>query len=206
MTNPIGFMQFARVEVDHRPIQERIRDWHEIDRPLVAQTLNQQAARCMDCGIPFCHGAGCPVQNRIPEFNDLVHRQRWREAAENLHSTNNFPEITGRVCPAPCEASCSLAINTHPVSIKEIERSIIERAFREGWVEPRRVFRESGTHAGVIKSVQRVKLRNEALGVLAVFPGLWYNLVTGRYPGLRTGFLHRAVGCALFVFRQAVLE
>ena len=111
MANPTGFLQYPRVEVGHRPIAERIQDWHEIDQPLVDRVLNQQAARCMDCGIPFCHAVGCPVKNRIPEFNDLVYRNRWREAAENLHSTNNFPEITGRVCPAPCEAACTLALN-----------------------------------------------------------------------------------------------
>ena len=109
MANPTGFLQYPRVEIEHRPIEERIRDWHEIDRDLLDETLNQQAARCMDCGVPFCHGVGCPLRNRIPEFNDLVYRRRWREAAENLHSTNNFPEITGRVCPAPCEAACTLA-------------------------------------------------------------------------------------------------
>ncbi len=131
-----GFLEYPRVEVGHRAVAERIRDWREIDLPLVEKTLGEQAARCMDCGIPFCHAAGCPVKNRIPEFNDLVFRGHWREAAENLHSTNNFPEITGRVCPAPCEAACTLAINVQPVTIKQIEYQIAERTFREGWVQP----------------------------------------------------------------------
>ena len=136
MAHPTGFIDYPRVEVGHRPIEERIRDWREIDLPLVEATLNQQAARCMDCGIPFCHAAGCPVLNRIPEFNDLVYRGLWQAAVENLHSTNNFPEITGRVCPAPCEAACTLSINADPVTIKHIEYQIAERAFQEGWVKP----------------------------------------------------------------------
>jgi glutamate synthase (NADPH/NADH) small chain len=152
MANPTGFKQFSRVEVPHRPVAERIRDWYEIDRPLVQAVLNEQAARCMDCGIPFCHASGCPVRNRIPEFNDLVYRGRWREAAENLHSTNNFPEITGRVCPAPCEAACTLAINDRPVQIKHIEYQIAERAFREGWVVPLRPETKTGRNVAVIGS------------------------------------------------------
>ena len=152
MGNPTGFIEFPRVEVGHRPIAERVRDWHEVDQPLVERTLNQQAARCMDCGIPFCHAAGCPVKNRIPEFNDLVYRGHWRQAAENLHSTNNFPEITGRVCPAPCEAACTLSINDQPVNIKQIERQIAERAFEEGWVEPLRPASHSGRRVAIIGS------------------------------------------------------
>ena len=152
MGNVTGFIEVPRVEVGHRPVAERIRDWHEIDRPLVERTLNQQAGRCMDCGIPYCHGAGCPVKNRIPEFNDLVYRGRWREAAENLHSTNNFPEITGRVCPAPCEAACTLAINAEPVTIKHIEYQIAQRAFAEGWVRPLRPATRTGRRVAVVGS------------------------------------------------------
>ena len=136
MTNPTGFKQFTRCELPHRPVSERIKDWYEIDQLLVDKVLNEQAARCMDCGIPFCHASGCPVKNRIPEFNDLVYRGQWRAAADNLHSTNNFPEMTGRVCPAPCEAACTLAINDRAVNIKHIELQIAEKAFKEGWVEP----------------------------------------------------------------------
>jgi glutamate synthase (NADPH) small chain len=152
MANPTGFKQFSRVEVPHRPIAERIHDWYEIDQPLVAKVLNEQAARCMDCGIPYCHAAGCPVKNRIPEFNDLVYRNRWREAAENLHSTNNFPEVTGRVCPAPCEAACTLNIHQNPVTIKQIEYQIAERAWREGWVEPLRPLEATGKRVAVVGS------------------------------------------------------
>ncbi len=152
MANPTGFIQFPRVEVGHRPVQERIKDFEEVDQPLVDEVLNQQAARCMDCGIPFCHGIGCPVKNRIPEFNDLVYRNRWREAVEVLHATNNFPEITGRVCPAPCEAACTLAIDKQPVNIKHIEYQIVERAFAEGWVVPIRAQRKTGKKVAVIGS------------------------------------------------------
>ena len=152
MPNPTGFLQFPRVEVDHRPVAERITDWHEVDRPLIERTLREQAARCMDCGIPFCHAAGCPLRNRIPEFNDLLYRGQWRQAAENLHSTNNFPEITGRVCPAPCETACTLAINDAAVNIKHIEYQIAERVFEEGWVEPLRPAAKTGKKTAVIGS------------------------------------------------------
>ncbi len=152
MGNPTGFMQYERVEAGHRPIPERIKDWYEIDQPLVARVLAQQAARCMECGIPFCHGVGCPVKNRIPEFNDLVYRNHWREAAENLHSTNNFPEITGRVCPAPCEAACTLSINDQPVTIKHIEYQIAERAFQEDWVAPLKAKIKTGRRVAVVGS------------------------------------------------------
>jgi glutamate synthase (NADPH/NADH) small chain len=152
MGNPSGFIEYERVEVGHRPIPERIKDWREIDRPLVARTLAEQAARCMDCGIPYCHAVGCPVKNRIPEFNDLVYHNRWREAAENLHSTNNFPEITGRVCPAPCEAACTLSINAEPVTIKHIEYQIAERAFKEDWVQPLKSKTKTGRSVAVIGS------------------------------------------------------
>jgi glutamate synthase (NADPH/NADH) small chain len=133
-------------------VAERIKDWLEIDQPLVNRVLTEQAARCMDCGIPFCHAAGCPIRNRIPEFNDLVYHGRWREAAENLHSTNNFPEITGRVCPAPCEAACTLAYNDRAVNIKQIEYQIAERAFAEGWVDSLRPKTKSANQVAVVGS------------------------------------------------------
>jgi glutamate synthase (NADPH) small chain len=152
MANPTGFIQYERVETGHRPIPERIKDWYEIDRPLAARVLTEQAARCMDCGIPYCHAVGCPVKNRIPEFNDLVYHNRWREAAENLHSTNNFPEITGRVCPAPCEAACTLSVNDDPVTIKHIEYQIAERAFQEDWVVPLKPRAKTGKSVAVIGS------------------------------------------------------
>ncbi|MHB1037682.1 MAG: glutamate synthase subunit beta [Pirellulales bacterium] len=152
MAKPTGFMEFSRAEVPHRHIEERVLDYREIDLPLAPDVIAEQAARCMDCGIPFCHGAGCPVKNRIPEFNDLVYKGRWREACDNLHSTNNFPEITGRVCPAPCEASCTLNINDNPVLIKHIEYQIVERGFAEGWVHPLRPARRSGKRVAVVGS------------------------------------------------------
>jgi glutamate synthase (NADPH/NADH) small chain len=150
--NPTGFVDYQRAEVAHRPVEERIRDWRETDLPMAAPVLREQAARCMDCGIPFCHGIGCPVMNRIPEFNDLAYRDRWREAAENLHWTNNFPEITGRVCPAPCEAACTLALNDQAVNIKQIEYQIAERAFAEGWVRPVRAAVKTGKKVAVVGS------------------------------------------------------
>ena len=152
MAKTTGFIEYKREEVGHRPIEQRVGDHFEIDLPLSDEQLNRQAARCMDCGIPFCHGVGCPLANRIPEFNDLVFRGKWREASENLHSTNNFPEITGRVCPAPCETACTLAINDEPVLIKHIESQIAERAFAEGWVVPKAPLRRSGRSVAVIGS------------------------------------------------------
>jgi glutamate synthase (NADPH/NADH) small chain len=136
MGRPEGFLEHRREDITHRPVAERVKDFSEVDVSHPEETLLRQASRCMDCGIPFCH-TGCPVHNRIPEFNALVYRGKWREASENLHSTNNFPEITGRVCPAPCEPACTLSINDAPVLIKHIEYQIAERAFAEGWVEPR---------------------------------------------------------------------
>jgi glutamate synthase (NADPH) small chain len=152
VANPTGFIDFHRLETEHRPVAERVRDWREIDLPMLEDALHQQAARCMDCGIPFCHAAGCPVKNRIPEFNGLVYQGRWREAAANLHSTNNFPEITGRVCPAPCEPACTLSINSDPVTIKHIEYQIVERAFREGWVTPLVPAYRTGKRVAVVGS------------------------------------------------------
>ncbi len=152
MASPTGFIEYHRVPIPHRPVQQRVKDWQEIDLLLPERTLHEQAARCMDCGIPFCHGYGCPIVNRIPEFNDLVYQGRWREAIENLHSTNNFPEITGRVCPAPCEAACTLSINDEAVNIKQIELQIIERAFREGLVRPLRPAQRTGCRVAIIGS------------------------------------------------------
>ncbi len=152
MADTTGFLKHARREIEHRPLRERVRDFQEVNLPLPQDVLVTQASRCMDCGIPFCHGAGCPVQNRIPEFNDLIYRGRWREASENLHSTNNFPEITGRVCPAPCEASCTLNINDDPVLIKHIEQQIVERAWREGWITPLIARRRTGRRVAIVGS------------------------------------------------------
>jgi len=149
---PTGFLEYHREEIDHRPVFQRVKDYAEFDIPHPEPRLIRQAARCMDCGIPFCHSAGCPVFNLIPEFNDLVYKNRWRDASENLHSTNNFPEITGRVCPAPCEPACTLSINSDPVLIKHIEYQIAERAFAEGWVKPLAASRRSGRRIAVVGS------------------------------------------------------
>ncbi len=136
MADPRGFITHPREDRGYRPVEQRLVDWAEVDAELLPEMVHRQSARCMDCGIPFCHGIGCPVVNRIPEFNDLVYRGDWRRAVDNLHSTNNFPEFTGRVCPAPCETACTLAINDKAVTIKLIECEIIERAFKEGYVQP----------------------------------------------------------------------
>ncbi|MBS1819124.1 MAG: glutamate synthase subunit beta [Acidobacteria bacterium] len=130
-----GFIEIQRTKQPARDVAERLRDWNEVYLPYPDSTIKGQAARCMDCGIPFCH-QGCPLGNLIPDWNDLVYRDRWKAAIERLHATNNFPEFTGRLCPAPCEGSCVLGINKDPVTIKGVEVSIIDRAFEEGWVVP----------------------------------------------------------------------
>lgn len=152
MAKPTGFMEYERAEPPHRGVAERVKDYFEIVLPLSEEAIARQAARCMDCGIPFCHGCGCPVANLIPEFNDLVYQGRWREACEMLHATNNFPEITGRVCPAPCEAACTLNINDDAVSIKQIELQIVERGFSAGWLGPRLPARKTDKRVAVIGS------------------------------------------------------
>ncbi|MEO8259140.1 MAG: glutamate synthase subunit beta [Acidobacteriota bacterium] len=133
MGKPTGFIEIHRKKQPTRPVAERIHDWQEVYLPYPEGALEGQAARCMDCGIPFCH-QGCPLGNLIPDWNDLVYRDRWRQAIDRLHATNNFPEFTGRLCPAPCEGACVLGINDDPVTIKSIEVSIIEHAFDQGWV------------------------------------------------------------------------
>src|SRR4026208_2588405 len=134
MGNPTGFLEIGRVNFERRPVEERVRDWHEVYKDFPEENLQKQASRCMDCGIPFCH-QGCPLGNIIPDWNDLVYRGQWQEALYRLLSTNNFPEFTGRICPAPCEGSCVLGINADPVTIKNIEVTIIEEAFKHGWVQ-----------------------------------------------------------------------
>ncbi len=151
MGKTTGFMEYARELPQRRPVTERVNDWFEIYKPFPEENIRQQGARCMDCGVPFCHN-GCPVNNIIPDWNDLVFRGRWREAIRILHSTNNFPEFTGRICPAPCEASCVLGINEPPVTIKQIEKTVIERAFEEGWIEPEPPRFRTGKRVAVIGS------------------------------------------------------
>ena len=146
-----GFMEFERELPSRRPVTERINDWFEIYTEFPEDRLQKQGARCMDCGVPFCH-TGCPLGNIIPDWNDHVYRGRWREAVRQLHATNNFPEFTGRLCPAPCEAACVLGINEPAVTIKQIEKSIVERGFEEGWIVPEPPQQESGHRVAVIGS------------------------------------------------------
>ena len=146
-----GFLEYERETPARRPIFERVNDWFEVYREFPTENLQEQASRCMDCGVPFCH-TGCPVNNLIPDWNDLVWKGRWREAARMLHSTNNFPEFTGRICPAPCEAACVLGINDNPVTIKLVEQNIIDRAFEEGWVVPEPPRRRTGKKVAIVGS------------------------------------------------------
>ncbi len=132
-----GFMEYPRQTPGYRPLEERVRDYKPVELALPEEDLVKQAARCMDCGVPFCHGCGCPLNNIIPEWNDLAYRGKWREALDLLLATDNFPEFTGRICPAPCEGSCVLGINKEPVAIRQIERTIIEKGFELGYVQPR---------------------------------------------------------------------
>ena len=133
MGNPTGFIEIQRQKHPSRPVAERVKDWKETTLPYARADLEAQGARCMDCGIPFCH-QGCPLGNLIPDWNDLVYRDQWQGALDRLHATNNFPEFTGRLCPAPCESACVVGISGDPVTIKAVEVSIVDRAFDEGWV------------------------------------------------------------------------
>ena len=146
-----GFLEYERSDRHYQPVEERVRHWQEFVLPLPEAETRTQAARCMDCGIPYCH-TGCPVNNQIPDWNDLVYRGNWREAARNLHSTNNFPEVTGRICPAPCEASCTLNLNDNPVTIKTIECAIADRAFAEGWMRPEPPSVKTGRKIAIVGS------------------------------------------------------
>ncbi len=160
MAKTTGFLKFKREAGAERPCHERIHDWQEYLLPMADDVLQQQGARCMDCGIPFCHKgqvlngmtSGCPINNLIPEWNDLVVNGRWREALDRLHRTNNFPEFTGRVCPAPCEAACTLGITDPAVTIKNIERAIVERGFAEGWIVPEPPSKRTGKKVAVVGS------------------------------------------------------
>jgi glutamate synthase (NADPH/NADH) small chain len=151
MGNPTGFLEIGRVNFERRPVTERIQDWKEVYKEFPEDKLKAQASRCMDCGIPFCH-QGCPLGNIIPDWNDLVYRGQWQEALYRLLATNNFPEFTGRICPAPCEGSCVLGINADPVTIKNIEVSIIDRAFNEGIIRARRPKVRTGKAVAVVGS------------------------------------------------------
>jgi glutamate synthase (NADPH/NADH) small chain len=151
MGKDTGFLEFDREQPTRRKPEERVNDWFEIYNPFPEDKQRTQGARCMDCGVPFCH-TGCPVNNLIPDWNDLVYHGRWETAIRRLHSTNNFPEFTGRICPAPCEASCVLGINAPPVSIKLIEKSIVERAWDQGWIHPEPPEQASGKRVAIVGS------------------------------------------------------
>jgi glutamate synthase (NADPH) small chain len=146
-----GFKDYAREVPTRRPVAERVNDYFEVYQPFSDEKVRTQAARCMDCGIPFCH-TGCPVNNIIPDWNDLAYRDEWKEAIRVLHSTNNFPEFTGRICPAPCEAACVLGINEPPVTIKVIEKTIVEHAWKEGWIKPEIPETRTGKRIAVVGS------------------------------------------------------
>jgi glutamate synthase (NADPH/NADH) small chain len=146
-----GFLEHPRELAPRRDPAVRIKDWFEIYAPFPHESVQTQGARCMDCGVPFCH-TGCPLTNLIPDWNDLVYRGKWQEAVRQLHATNNFPEFTGRICPAPCEASCVLGINEPPVTIKQIEKTIVDRAFAEGFIRPEPALRRSGKRVAVVGS------------------------------------------------------
>lgn len=151
MGKPTGFKEFERQERTYAPVEERVAHFHEFVIPLSSEELSTQGARCMDCGIPFCH-EGCPVNNIIPDWNDLVYRNEWEEASKVLHSTNNFPEVTGRICPAPCQESCTLNLEDEPVAIKTIECAIVDKAWEEEWIKPQIAPHKSGKRVAVVGS------------------------------------------------------
>ena len=152
MGKPTGFLEYERKDPPKRPVEERVKDFREVEQLLPVEELEIQAARCMDCGVPYCHSFGCPLSNRIPDWNDMVYRGLWRRALDLLHSTNNLPEITGRVCPNPCEAACTLSINQPPVTIRHIELQIVERGWKEGWIVPEPPPFRTGKRVAIIGS------------------------------------------------------
>jgi glutamate synthase (NADPH/NADH) small chain len=151
MADPRGFLKHTREGTSYRPVEERLSDWKVVQDDFPPEQSKTQASRCMDCGIPFCNN-GCPLGNIIPDFNDLVYRDKWEDALVRLHSTNNFPEFTGLVCPAPCEQACVLGINRDPVTIKQIEWEIVRRGWEEGWIRPMRPKRRTGRSVAVVGS------------------------------------------------------
>ncbi len=151
MGKPTGFMEISRKDRKYRPVEERVQHYKEFVISLTDEEAGKQGARCMDCGIPYCHN-GCPINNIIPDWNDLVYQNKWQEALEVLHSTNNFPEFTGRICPAPCEAACTLNIDDQPVTIKSIECSIIDKGWENGWIKPQTPQRRSGKRVAIVGS------------------------------------------------------
>jgi NAD(P)H-dependent glutamate synthase small subunit len=152
VAKPTGFLEYPQEKPPYRRVEDRILDYREVETFLPRDRLEIQAARCMDCGIPYCHAFGCPVKNRIPEWNEMVHRKQWRKALALLHSTCNLPEITGRVCPAPCEPACTLSINLPPVTIRHIELQIVEKGWEEGWIRPEPAPWKTGRRVGIVGS------------------------------------------------------
>ena len=146
-----GFLELDRTDRDYKPAADRVKHFKEFVVPLGDDAVKSQASRCMDCGIPYCHN-GCPVNNQIPDWNDLVYKGDWQQASKNLHSTNNFPEVTGRICPAPCEASCTLNLDDKPVTIKTIECAIADKAWEEGWIVPQPPERKTGKKVAIVGS------------------------------------------------------
>src|SRR5512141_830595 len=146
-----GFQEYERELPSRRPVAERVNDWFEIYQDFPQEKLRTQGARCMDCGVPFCN-TGCPLNNLIPDWNDLVYNNRWQAAVRQLHATNNFPEFTGRLCPAPCEAACVLGITSPPVTINSTEKAIVDRGFAEGWIRPEPAAHSTGRRVAVIGS------------------------------------------------------
>ncbi len=144
-------MEISRQDRHYHPVEERIKHFREFVIPLTDEEASRQGARCMDCGIPYCH-SGCPINNIIPDWNDLVYQNKWQEALAVLHSTNNFPEFTGRICPAPCEAACTLNLTEEPVTIKSIECSIIDRGWENGWIKPEIPERRTGKQVAIVGS------------------------------------------------------
>ncbi len=151
MTDPRGFLNIERQNPTPRPVHQRIKDYKEVYQAMPAESVRSQATRCMDCGVPFCT-SGCPLGNQVPDWNDLLHRNRWQEALRALHSTNNFPEFTGKTCPAPCESSCVLAINGSAVTIRSIELAIVDKGWEEGWIQPHSPEHETGRSVGIVGS------------------------------------------------------
>lgn len=152
MGKPTGFLEYQRLNPVKKPAKERLQNYSEFEEPLPKNRITEQASRCIDCGVPYCHSYGCPVGNRIPDWNDMVYKNQWQRALELLHSTINFPEFTGRVCPAPCEHACTLSINNAPVTIKQIELQIVERGWKEGWIKPQLSEIKTGKKIAVIGS------------------------------------------------------
>jgi glutamate synthase (NADPH/NADH) small chain len=152
MAKHTGFMEYKRKDPPKRPVRERVKDYREVELTLSIEDLQEQAARCMDCGVPSCHTYGCPVKNRIPDWNDMVYRGKWEKALDLLHATNNFPEITGRICPAPCEPACTLSINQPAVTIRHIELQIVEKGFEMGWIRPEPAQIKKNKRIGIVGS------------------------------------------------------